>query len=148
MTKLSTWLVASRLGAAVLVGAVTGCAINSTVPARLYNLSTAEVIQATFNFRGTTSGAIAFTMPSGETFTGEYRTLKAGSSGWGAIYYAGAAAITTVRLEPKELVGSAVGTSNQGRVIQCEYVTNRSRHSPHGSGNCSDNRGILYRLMF
>lgn len=126
------------------------------VPARLYDLSSAEVFNATFFFSGTTQGKVSFSLPSGEQLEGEYQTITGGSSVWGNVYSTvwGAAGSTSLRSQvsaqsnPKEYIGSAIATSKEGRVIECEYVTNTSRTEPHGQGACRDNRGKKYKLMF
>jgi hypothetical protein len=135
---------------------LSGCATNKIVPARLYDISSAEVIQAQFQFAGTTRGSVSFTVPSGEAFTGEYQTVREGTTEWGTIYgnlwgSSGSASVSgsgyTVSL-PTEYRGSAIMTSDRGTVITCEYLTNTSRWEPHGQGACQDNRGKVYKLMF
>lgn len=135
---------------------LSGCATSKIVPARLYDISSGEVIQAKFQFSGTTHGSISFAVPSGEAFTGEYQTVLGGTTGWGTIYgniwgSGGSASVSasgyTVSL-PSEYRGSAIVTSNRGTVMMCEYLTNTSPWEPHGQGACQDNRGKAYKLMF
>lgn len=133
-----------------------GCAVNIMVPARLYDLQSAEVINATFNFRGTTHGTIDFTLASGERFVGEYQTTTGGASGWGSVYslvWTPAGPVSGVRqarvaVNPNEYTGTAVARSDQRRLFECEYITNNSRSRPHGQGACRDNQGHAYKLMF
>lgn len=132
------------------------CAIHKTVPARLYNLETAEVLRASFNFYGTTRGDINVTLPSGETFQGEYVTVPHGEVTWGNIFasvwtptssaYGTGSGYAESSSYPYR--GSAVATSNRGTIIECEYVTNTSRFNPEGYGACRNNHGDTYRLMF
>jgi hypothetical protein len=146
------------LGHACLLASVigVGCAVNMLVPARPYDLQSADVINATFNFHGTTHGTIDFVLASGEHFTGEYHTTTGGASGWGSVYsllWAPGGAVTQVRqghvtVSPNEYTGTAIARSGQGRLFECEYVTNNSRHEPHGQGACRDNQGRAYKLMF
>jgi hypothetical protein len=118
--------------------------------ARLYNLSTGEILRAKFEFEGTTQGKVSFALPSGEMFDGEYQTITGGVTSWGRVYSHvwGSEGIVKVESRPNEYRGSAIATSDEGRVIECEYITNRSRFEPHGQGACKDNRGNVYKLMF
>lgn len=119
------------------------------LPARLYDLETAEVIQAKFIYSGTTSGNISFVLPSGEKFEGEYSTVPSGSITWGSIYtHANGGGSSEVRSKSLKYYGSAVLISDKKTVIECEYVTNSSRYNPQGHGACRDNRGKKYKLMF
>jgi len=126
-----------------------GCASTKIVPARLYNLSNAEVITAEFEFSGKRRGEISFQLQSGEHFHGEYNTLKEGVTGWGIIYnQVWGSSTGFISSTPTEYRGSAVMVSNRGSVITCEYITNRSRWEPHGQGACRSNRNVIYKLMF
>ncbi len=116
-----------------------------TVPAKLYNLTTGEVYDATFHFAGETHGLIDFTLPSGEHFTGQYNTVRGGSISWGRIY---GNIYTYSQTLPTEYRGVAIVTSERNRYLHCEYTTNRSRDETHGHGACVDNDGIMYRLMW
>ncbi|MFC1531151.1 hypothetical protein ACFL5T_02790, partial [Gemmatimonadota bacterium] len=83
-------------------------------------------------------------------------SLRGGSTAWGTVYarvwsadgFATGVATGTSVVKPDEYVGSAIATSDAGRVIQCEYVTNTSRTDPHGQGACVDNKGAVYKLMY
>jgi len=133
---------------------IVSCTTTGTFPARLYNLSDAGIIQAQFQFSGTTYGSISFILPSGEQFTGEYQTITGGSAQWGSIY--GTAwdsfGVSMVSGESGEITlpykGTAVMTSDKGTVMTCEYISNRSRWTQHGYGVCKDNRGQTYQLMY
>jgi hypothetical protein len=126
------------------------------LPARLYDLETAEVIQAKFIFSGTTKGNIYFSLPNGEKFQGEYSTIPSGSVSWGAIYssvYGGGMNASGhgsgIALNKSlKYHGSAIATGDKNTLIECEYVTNSSRYSPQGFGACRDNRGKKYKLFF
>jgi hypothetical protein len=126
------------------------------VSARLYDLVAGDVTEATFRFDGTTHGTIDFTLPSGERFRGEYQTVTAATSAWGTIYSRAwtlqglalrreQAAVTTA---PEEHFGTAVVASDRKRIIECEYITNRSPTETHGQGACRDNQAHTYKLMF
>ena len=134
-----------------------GCSIFSrSVPVRLYEINSGNVIQAEFIFAGTTHGDISFTFPSGEKWTGEYQTTRGGSVSSGSMYgnvwgnnsnssfYANGGTTT----EPTEWSGTSIATSSNGRSIVCEYTTNKSIIAPHGNGVCKDNLGVIYKLMF
>ncbi len=119
------------------------------VSARLYDLSSAEIFDASFNFSGTTQGTITITLRSGEIYRGEYQTLRGGTSTWGVIYSSvWGQSSGYARVTPREYVGSAIAVSDQKGVIQCEYIGNSSRRNPHGQGACKDNRGKVYKLMY
>jgi len=147
--------------------ALAACAVRSAPPpplpsnlrvaARLYDLATADVINAEFIFNGTTYGQVNFALPSGETFRGDYHTVSGAVSGWGSIYSLAwtlggglgvARAQTSVTVEPEEFVGSAVASSDRGRVIECEYITTKSPYVTHGHGACKDNKAHTYKLMW
>ena len=65
----------------ILLFAMVGCA--ST--ARLYNLDTGEVLNATFESNGTGHGQITVATPEGKMLSGEYTTISGMdfSSGFG-----------------------------------------------------------------
>lgn len=143
------------IAAGLLLLMLVGCAAK-IVPARLYDLSTAEVINANFEFSGSTQGAIEFELPSGEIFRGEYQTIRGGSVAWGTVYgtvwggngSASGVSNSYMTSRPTEYFGTAVAASNFGRTIVCEYISNTSRWEPHGQGACKDNSGKIYRLMY
>jgi len=119
------------------------------VSARLYDLSNAEIIDAHFDFSGTTQGAVTVTLRSGEIYRGEYQTVRGGATAWGEVYSSvwGQSSINT-NVTPNKYFGSAIAVSDQKGVIQCEYISNTSRNDPHGQGACKDNRGKIYKLMY
>jgi hypothetical protein len=139
----------------ILYGCIPRAATRE-LPARLYNLDTAEIIEAKFIFSGTTRGDISFSMQNGEMFQGEYSTVPSGSVSWGSIYssYYGSgtsdSGVSTGTTLNKSLkyYGSAVVVGDQKTIIECEYVTNSSRYNPQGYGACKDNRGMKYKLIF
>jgi len=122
--------------------------------ARLYNLDSGQVLNASFTWGGSGKGKLTIVMPDGEQCTGEYVTVPEGSSTWGSVFgtvygpggsVSGSATGYSVSVEGKQK-GTAIATSNKGTVIECEYVT--SSWSPQGYGACQDNKGTVYRLMF
>jgi hypothetical protein len=129
----------------MLALAYTGC----EEKARLYNLTTGEVIPATFTWGGSGRGQINAVSKSGENLQGEYLTFAKPPVNWGnvyaAVYGTGGAAYGGAPSGSHQY-GSAVVTGDQGTVCDCEYVTGAV--SPHGSGACTDNRGNQYKLMF
>lgn len=135
---------------------LTACIANKRLPARLYNVKNGEVVQAHFNFAGTTGGTINLIKNDGETFNGEYRTITGGSTTWGSVYTSyttdgnlnSSTSTSSQHLTPNEYRGSAIAVSSKGTVIECEYITNTSRYVPRGQGVCKDNRGSVYKLMF
>src|SRR2546425_12962961 len=120
----------SAVIAALFLWIIACTAPNKIVPVRLYDLSTAEVIQAHFEFSGTQQGRIGFELPSGEKFQGEYNTIVGGTTGWGRIYGSvwgsgGSSVVTgggSMVSAPTEYKGAAVMTSDRGTIITCEYV--------------------------
>jgi hypothetical protein len=134
-----------------------GCAARShsaSAEARLYNLSSGEIIVAHFDSHPNGKGTINFSFPSGEVLKGEYITLHNKEVTWGSVYgtvYGGgtvgsvSGSGTSVRRGATEY-GSAIVTGDKGTVLQCEYLSSSSRVS--GTGACRDNHGNLYKLMF
>lgn len=129
-----------------------GCAI--TASARIYNLDSAEVMQASFRYTGSGKGPISVMKPNGTACAGEYVTVAGGSVGWGAIFgtvYSAAGSGTgsgTVITSQMDLMqrGAAVARCDDDMVVECEYLTVAGR--AQGFGACKDNRNGRYRLMF
>jgi hypothetical protein len=129
----------------LLAGSASGCAARIRT-ARLYDLDTARVLQASFEDRGRGQGPVTMTAPDGSMCVGEYATVPGGVAGWGAIFAGGrTGTVVTSRLQ-NEQPGMAVATCTDGVTIQCEYVT--SARGGQGYGGCQDNEGRRYRLMF
>lgn len=143
-SALTQWL-----GSLVSLLLLASCVTTSrNVPARLYNLADGSIVQATFSFAGSTSGNVRMELPSGEVLSGEYRTLRSGVSGWGAIFAQGGTSAAAIAVRSDQYRGSAIASGPQGTVMECEYVTSSSRSRPEGYGTCRDNGSRLYRLMF
>jgi hypothetical protein len=147
-------VICRSLLALLAVSALPGLGCVMTLGARVYNLDSGEVLEATFRYTGSGKGPVEFTLPSGVSCSGEYVTVAGGSTGWGSVFASvygpgGAATGTATALggsiENKQR-GSAVATCPGGRVFECEYVT--SAWSAQGYGACKDNLGQKYRLMF
>ena len=68
----------------MLALAYTGC----EEKARLYNLTTGEVIPATFTWGGSGRGQINAVSKSGENLQGEYLTFAKPPVNWGNVYAA------------------------------------------------------------
>ncbi|MGB8541410.1 MAG: hypothetical protein WCD49_07205 [Candidatus Acidiferrales bacterium] len=128
--------------------------IGCTKKARLYNLTTGEVVPAQFSYNGTGKGTLTAVTSSGEKFKGEYVTLAGGQVSWGIIYASvygpkgsasGSSSNFASSTEAKQR-GSAIATGDKGTIIQCEYIT--SAWNGGGSGACKDNHDVLYKLMF
>jgi hypothetical protein len=139
-------------GALVLAVALSGCVV--TKMARLYDLDSATVLQATFKSSGSGKGPVSITTPSGGICAGKYVTVAGGSIGWGTVFgtvYGANGTTTTTgtvmtaNVEDNQK-GSAVASCSDGVVFECEYVT--SAMSAAGYGACKDNRSRRYRLMF
>lgn len=139
----------TALGGLALLLLLASCVTTSrNMPARLYSLADGRVIQATFSFAGSTGGEVRMDLPTGEILGGEYRTLRSGFSGWGAIFAQGGVSAGTVAVRSDQYRGTAIASGPRGTVIECEYVTSSSRSRPEGHGTCRDNGGQLYRLIF
>jgi hypothetical protein len=115
--------------------------------ARLYRLDSTDMLLATFKDTGSGAGPVWVgadrkTSPC----QGEYSTASAGSTTWGAIYAGGDVATGALRTEGDSAKGAAVIRCQDGRVIECEYVTDAM--AAKGTGACRDNAGHRYRLMF
>lgn len=140
---------ASCLRAALaLLTFVSACSHNRVLSARLYDLSAAEVLPASFTFSGTTRGEVTLVMQVGDTLRGEYRTIREGTASWGLIFSQGGSASTSALARGLTYRGSAVAISRSRRSMECEYVTSSSTRHPEGFGVCRDNDGRVYRLMF
>lgn len=120
-----------------------------TLQARLYNLQTAQIIQAQFRYTGSGKGPVQFTLPDGAACLGEYVTMDEGETSWGmvfsTVYPAGSASVVGGSAKNTQK-GQAVATCPDGQLFDCEYVT--SSTSAQGHGACKDNRGQTFRLMF
>jgi hypothetical protein len=141
---------AALLALCTLVLILVGCIRK----ARLYNLTTGEVVPVQFTYSGSGKGKLSAVSAAGERFTGEYVTLAGGQIGWGTIYASvyspkgsasGSSTSVTSSTEAKQH-GTAIATGDKGTIIQCEYIT--SAWNGAGSGGCKDNHDVLYKLMF
>ena len=131
---------------AVLVGCLlAGCVVSRQ--ARLYDLQSAEILNATYRYSGTGRGRIWLgESQESATCSGEYVTVPAGAESWGAIYSEGTATTVAASTTSSDQRGRAILTCEDGRLIECEYVT--SSLSGAGSGTCLGNDSRRYRLMF
>lgn len=123
--------------------ALFGC--GTTKEARIYDMASATVIHATFNYQGG-QGPITATLPNGASCTGEYSTIPSGTRSWGGIYntggLVGALGSGTTSASHR---GSAVVICEGGFTMECEYMTSGLTT---GNGFCNDNKGVRYRLMY
>lgn len=134
---------------ALLVLAVVGC----TSTAKLYNLETGEVIQATFEDFRTGHGRINARLPDGQIMEGEYSMISdtslmkfvSGKRSAGTDRYAWAAAQGFSFNRPGKRYGSAT-LFGGGRVIDLVYAV--SPVTSRGSGVGRDNEGIQYKIDF
>lgn len=132
-----------------IIAALTGCA--ST--ARLYNLDTGEVLNASFENYGTGFGRITVTLPDGRKLAGEYTTISdmGYSAGFstanvsGAGGYAWATAQGFSFNQPGKQFGSATVVGH-GMVIDVVYVVDP--WTAHGHGIGKDNKGGKYKVQF
>ena len=121
--------------------------------ARLYNLQTGQVLNATFQNYGTGHGDITVVMPDGKSLHGEYSTISGMSynTGFGNAYasgndgYAWATAQGFSFHQPGKQFGSAT-VAGDGLVIDIVYVVDP--WSSHGYGVGKDNRGGRYKVQF
>ena len=135
--------------AAVLLLCLSGC----VTTARLYNLDTGEVLNASFENYGTGHGRITVVMPGGKQLNGEYTTISdmsystafgaATASGLGG--YAWATAQGFSFNQPGKQFGSATIVGD-GLVIDIVYVVDP--WTSHGYGVCKDNKGGKYKIQF
>jgi hypothetical protein len=128
---------------------LAGCATT----ARLYNLDTGEVLNASFENYGTGHGQITVKTASGNLLSGEYSTISGAgfSSGVGTATvtgsegYAWATAQGFSFNQPGQQYGSAT-VAGDGLVIDIIYVVDP--WSGHGHGVARDNRGGKYKVQF
>lgn len=127
------------------------CATRS-IPSKLYNLKSGEVVTASFEWSGTYSGPVILARQD-ESCSGEYRTIQEGRDtvGFGAsggpwgILFASMYSGTSVERAQK---GVAIAVCPSKVTFECEYITNVGFSGVSGHGACKDNRGEAYRLMF
>ena len=135
----------------LLVVTVTISACATT--ARLYNLDTGEVLNASFENYGSGHGKITVVTPSGKQLSGEYSTISgmSYSSGFGSVSatdsggYAWAAAQGFSFNQPGKQFGSATLVGD-GLVIDIVYVVDP--WSSHGHGVGKDNKGRKWKIQF
>lgn len=128
---------------------LSGCATT----ARMYNLDTGEVINATFENHGTGYGKITAQSQTGQSFVGEYSTISGASysSGVGTATvsgsggYAWAAAQGFSFNQPGQQYGSATIVGNK-IVVDIVYVVDP--WTSHGYGVGKDNLGKKYKIQF
>ena len=91
-------------------------------------------------------GTIEFTMPYGETLTGEYAPASAGAAGFGSIYNAvfGPKGAAATNAAPSGSPGTVTGYGVDGTRLKCEYYG----AGGHASGACLTSTGFLYRLQY
>ena len=141
-----------RLGSIVLafcLSFLAGC----TTTARLYNLDTGEVLNASFENNGSGHGQITATTATGKPLVGEYTTISGASfsSGFGTASarggggYAWATAQGFSFEQPGQQYGSATVVGD-GLVIDIVYVVDP--WSGHGHGVGKDNHGGKYKVQF
>lgn len=138
-----------QIVAALALLLLTAC----VTTARLYNLDTGEVLNASYSSYGTGHGKITLTRPNGQKLTGEYSTLSdtqmttsfgsAGVSSGGQ--YAWATGQGFSFTTPGRQYGSAVCVGD-GLVIEVVYTVDP--WTGHGQGVGKDNKGGKYRLQF
>lgn len=137
------------IGATALVFLVAGC----VTTARLYNLDTGEILNATFENTGSGHGNITAIASDGKKFSGEYSTISgmSYSTGFsvgntvGSGGYAWAMAQGFSFNQPGQQYGSAT-VVRDGLIIEVVYVVDP--WSGHGHGVGKDNNGGKYRLQF
>jgi len=145
----------SILLGALLVGCVTVPA-DRVFHARIYNLSTGEVIPAlSHTDRAGKSVVTAGPSISGETFTGEATSIQnaveTSSYGSSSISNPGVPYSTYVSSSsyavsrPGYQNGTAILVGNKGTVIDIVYQVNLSGT---GQGEGRDNKGVTYRVQF
>jgi len=142
---------ACRPTAIVLVLVLTACVTTET--ARLYNLDTGEVINASFENTGSGHGKITAVTSAGAQLSGEYSTISgmgyssgyATASATGSGGYTWAAAQGFSFNQPGKQFGSATVVGG-GLVIDIVYVVDP--WSSHGHGVGRDNKGGRYKVQF
>ena len=121
--------------------------------ARLYNLDSGEVMNASFQNYGTGHGKITVTTKEGKNLTGEYSTI----SGMGYSSVSGSAMVTgsggyawaTAQGFSFDMQGKQYGSATvvgDGLVIDVVYAVDP--WTSHGYGVGKDNKGGKYKLQF
>lgn len=148
MTRFAVSFVTHVMAAAFLLG-LAGCATT----ARLYNLDTGEILNASFEDYGTGHGSITASMSNGKKLNGEYTTISGMgySTGFGTATatgsggYAWATAQGFSFNQPGQQFGSATLVGD-GLVIDIVYVVDP--WTSHGHGVGKDNKGGKYKVQF
>lgn len=130
---------------------VAGCIGTQSIRAKAYDLSSGEILQATFVWKGTGQGPVKFERAT-ETCEGEYQTTISGKDsvgvgvgGWGSIF----TSMYSMSTVDKAQKGAAVVVCPSHLTFDCEYVTNLvGLTKMAGHGVCKDNKGGDYRVMF
>ena len=144
------------LAVAATLSACVTVPLNRVYNARMYNLSTGEIIVAVErNDRDRHGFITAGPTKSGETFSGEATTIdnRTKSSGYGAGRVSNPGIFTDSYIStssystatPGYENGSAILVGTQGTVIDVLY---RVSFSGMGDGEGLDNKGIKYRIQF
>jgi hypothetical protein len=136
---------------ALFVATALSTAFAGTV--HVYDLSTGSMSTMKYKRPGGEKGTLAGPLPSGEVVSGEYVTVTNMAIGWGSVYssvsgsagYASGGGSGMSIAAGGRRYGSAILTNEQHSVVDCEYVVG---FSGHGTGYCSDNHGVKYKLMF
>lgn len=121
--------------------------------ARLYNLDTGHVMNASFENHGTGHGKITVTAPDGKQLSGEYTTIGdfAYSSGFGTATVSGSGGYAWATAQgfsfgqPGRQYGSAT-LVGEGLIIEIVYIVDP--WSSHGHGVGRDNKGGRYKIQF
>jgi len=138
----------------VFIFVIFAISISSCVTtARLYNLDSGEVLNASFENYGTGHGIITVVTSTGDTLSGEYSTISgmSYSSGFGTASasgtggYAWATAQGFSFNQPGKQFGSAT-LAGKGLIIDIVYVVDP--WSSHGHGVGKDNKGGKWKIQF
>ncbi len=128
---------------------LAGCATT----ARLYNLDTGEVLNASYQNYGTGHGQITAQTAAGKTLVGEYTTISGASysSGVGTASVSGSGGYAWATAQgfsfnqPGQQYGSATLVGD-GLVIDIVYVVDP--WTSHGHGVGKNNQGGKYKIQF
>jgi len=133
----------------VMVGALAGCAIDSTLYPMNESAQNLGVLHATVHESGLGRGTIICKLPSGEILTGQYSVVSGSSytfgSGFASIGGVAGSGMGSSETLPGTRVGYAALQGNDGTTAQCKFYVSSWGH---GAGLCEFSDGAKYRMMF
>jgi hypothetical protein len=133
---------------------ITSCASSLSATANMYpaNDAASKIGAFTVPYKDVgLQGSVAFTLPTGEGFKGNYTSVDTSTVGWGRIYALSSSGgsvtgTTAAQVSRVSIPGRLDAFGNRGTRVECEYVVNRQTRS--GVGACRTNGGAVFNMHF